>query len=309
MVPTCSTRNASASSERLRCRPTVRKRGQLAGWRTARRSARRAARWRSSAAGLTRPAARVAYHRPGPAEVQRHAGPGRPRAGLAVRRARPATVEHAVPSWRTSRAGRPQAGRASRTARSPRMIAAVLAAFACNAAGRGHADRPPAGPGRAGRSRARTMWCTVGRAPPPGPDHGAGGGEPAAGDDAPSGLARCPRAGRLGPGRRRSRRASRRAGGGPATRMSPPRLTSTPQPAAAAMRTAARSAANALAVAPRSSSTPAGTRAVRRAGSSSTGCQPPRAHRRPGRIGLPPGAGRPGRGSSREVPVVAEADQ
>ena len=44
--------------------------------------------------------------------------------------------------------------------------------------------------------------------------------------------------------------------------MSPPRLTSTPQPAAAAAAAAARSAAHAFAVAPRSSRAPAGTRTV-----------------------------------------------
>ena len=45
--------------------------------------------------------------------------------------------------------------------------------------------------------------------------------------------------------------------------MSPPRLTSTPQPLAAAAAAAARSAAQALAVAPRSSRTPAGMRIER----------------------------------------------
>ena len=60
------------------------------------------------------------------------------------------------------------------------------------------------------------------------------------------------------------------AGGAPATAMSPPRLTSTPPPISSAMRRAARSAANALPVAPRSSSTPFGMRIVRRSRSSST---------------------------------------
>ena len=49
------------------------------------------------------------------------------------------------------------------------------------------------------------------------------------------------------------------AGAGPATATSPPRLTSTPAPVRSAARAAARSAHHALAVAPRSSSTPTGT--------------------------------------------------
>ena len=63
-------------------------------------------------------------------------------------------------------------------------------------------------------------------------------------------------------------------GGWPATLMSPPRLTSTPQPVMAAIATAARSAASALAVAPRSSITPAGTLTTPLAWSSSTVRQP-----------------------------------
>ena len=52
------------------------------------------------------------------------------------------------------------------------------------------------------------------------------------------------------------RPSPRSAGGGPATAMSPPRLTSTPDSVAAAIRLAQRSAAQALAVAPRSSWAP-----------------------------------------------------
>ena len=64
------------------------------------------------------------------------------------------------------------------------------------------------------------------------------------------------------------------AGGWPLTAMSPPRLTSTPQPSAPAMRAAERSAAQALAVAPRSSRTPGGTRSSRACSSNSTWRQP-----------------------------------
>ncbi len=76
------------------------------------------------------------------------------------------------------------------------------------------------------------------------------------------------------------------AGGSPATLMSPPRLTSTPQPNSAATRAADRSAASALAVAPRSSMTPAGTVTWRRAASSRTCRQPPAgaSGRRKGRV-------------------------
>ena len=52
----------------------------------------------------------------------------------------------------------------------------------------------------------------------------------------------------------------------PALATSPPRLTSTPQPARSAARAAMRSAASALAVAPRSSQTPRGARNVRSLG-------------------------------------------
>ena len=58
--------------------------------------------------------------------------------------------------------------------------------------------------------------------------------------------------------------------------MSPPTLTSTPQPLAAAAAAAARSAAHALAVAPRSSLIPAGTRIAKRSRSRVTARQPAR---------------------------------
>ena len=61
---------------------------------------------------------------------------------------------------------------------------------------------------------------------------------------------------------------------GPATAMSPPRLTSTPAPVSAAMARAARSAHSAFAVAPKSNSTPPGMRTVERSRSTSTVCQP-----------------------------------
>ena len=56
--------------------------------------------------------------------------------------------------------------------------------------------------------------------------------------------------------------------------MSPPRLTSTPQPQARRAAAAARSAAHALALAPRSSLTPAGIRSERHARSSTIVCHP-----------------------------------
>ena len=78
------------------------------------------------------------------------------------------------------------------------------------------------------------------------------------------------RPGSTTPGRCRS--AQPPAGGGPATATSPPRLTSAPLPIGSAMRAAARSAASALAVEPRSRRTPRGMRTVRSAGLSCTCC-------------------------------------
>src|SRR5207247_9675586 len=65
-------------------------------------------------------------------------------------------------------------------------------------------------------------------------------------------------------------------GGAPATAISPPRLTSTPPSFEIALSAAvaARSEASALAVAPRSSSTPRGTMTVLVAGLNWTACQP-----------------------------------
>ncbi len=65
------------------------------------------------------------------------------------------------------------------------------------------------------------------------------------------------------------------SGAGPATLMSPPRLTRAPASVAAAIAAAARSAANAFAVAPRSRSTPSGTVTVPPAVSSRIARQAP----------------------------------
>ena len=87
----------------------------------------------------------------------------------------------------------------------------------------------------------------------------------------------------------------------PATATSPPSETSTPQPAAAAASRAARSAAYALAVAPRSSTTPAGTRTVPacRVDLDRPPARHPPDHERSGRLGRHRG----------EVPVVPEPGQ
>ena len=64
-------------------------------------------------------------------------------------------------------------------------------------------------------------------------------------------------------------------GGSPATAMSPPRLTSAPPPPIfARAAAAARSEVIALAVAPRSRSTPCGMRIVRAASSNAIACHP-----------------------------------
>jgi len=66
VVPTCSARNTRTSRERLRCRPTVRNRGQLlvpANRPVVRTPSSTAAVSRSI---VTRPVALVAYHRAGP---------------------------------------------------------------------------------------------------------------------------------------------------------------------------------------------------------------------------------------------------
>ena len=64
------------------------------------------------------------------------------------------------------------------------------------------------------------------------------------------------------------------AGAGPATAMSPPNETSTPQPSWTAISRAARSAAQALAVAPRSSNVPGAMVSVEPTGSRSTDRHP-----------------------------------
>src|SRR5262249_29560279 len=65
VVPTCSATKTTTSSERLRCRPTVRNRGQLplVNRPVVRIPSRTLAVSRSS---VTRPVALVAYHRAGP---------------------------------------------------------------------------------------------------------------------------------------------------------------------------------------------------------------------------------------------------
>jgi hypothetical protein len=67
VVPTCSARNASTSSEMLRCRPWVKNLGQFAlANRPAVRMPSSTLTVSSSSSSVTRPVARVAYHRPGP---------------------------------------------------------------------------------------------------------------------------------------------------------------------------------------------------------------------------------------------------
>ena len=116
----------------------------------------------------------------------------------------------------------------------------------------GDADRAP---GRAhGRSRSRVDDVVHGvPAVAPAP-HGRAGGRKASGADGDV----CP--GAEGSLRWSSVTRTRQppAGAGPDVAMSPPRLTSTPPPLIAAPAAAARSAAQALAVAPRSSRTPSG---------------------------------------------------
>ena len=92
--------------------------------------------------------------------------------------------------------------------------------------------------------------------------------------------------------------------------MSPPRLTSTPQPVAARAAAAAWSDASALAVAPRSSVTPAPSPTVPRAGVGPD--RPPSGHGGEGhRPDRPRQSQAPGRGhrSPAQVTVVAERDQ
>ena len=107
--------------------------------------------------------------------------------------------------------------------------------------------------------------------------------------------------------RRRPLRTSRRGrpqspSKAPAVAMSPPRETSTPHPHVRPTRSATRSAASALAVAPRSSSTPGGSRTVPRLSSIST-------LRHPGTGWGSGSAPSPASGHVGEVAVVAEPAQ
>ena len=123
VVPTCKVRNTSTSSEMLRCSPTLRNRGHRS---LLNRPAviTPSSTLAVSSSSVTSPAARVAYHMPGPCRSMTIMS----RCRFDASAGQPATVT-AVPSWRTSRAGRPSPA-SQATAPSPRRIAAVLAVFA-----------------------------------------------------------------------------------------------------------------------------------------------------------------------------------
>ena len=198
--------------------------------------------------------ARLAYHSTGP---------------VMPRSPRPASRPRSAPCrrWRPAGLGQPCPASHPVPAR-PRMIAVVLATFAASAVGA--ATDTVRHTGGAGRPlRGSRMWCScrpprchrraivvdVARPPYDSVTSADGPGGGSAGCPVTS----CTRTRQPPPG------------GSPATAMSPPRLTSTPQPSRSASSVAARSAAHALAVAPRSSRTPGGTVSSRP--SSRTSCQ------------------------------------
>ena len=192
------------------------------------------------------------------------------------RRAVPASPRSCGPSRRARPAARRSRGpRASRRAASPSTIAAVLAAFACSA------------------SPAATVTVRHG------PSAGHAGARV---DDVVHRTAAAPPASHRGRPRRQATLAEQHelpvgalalgdlhtqpSGRSPATATSPPSSTSTPVPYRCASVAAARSAACAFAVAPRSSSVPAGTvsrPATRGRVARAASREPRRAARRPGR--------------------------
>ncbi len=194
----------------------------------------------------TRPVARVVYHSGlEPVTTRPRRWPA-PEISWASPRSSPRS-----PSGRTSRAGSP-ASLSQPAAASPRTIAAVLAVLASSAASRRPRSRC-ASRTRAGLAGGRVDDVVdLAAARRPGPHGGAGGGQAAVGDG--HGLARRLRPGGVVVGDPDP--PAVRPAPGPATARSPPRLTRTPQPRRPAISSAQRSAAQALAVAPRSSWAP-----------------------------------------------------
>ena len=151
--------------------------------------------------------------------------------------------------------------RATPAPRAPRSSAAVAAMFACaQSAAATLTVRQRCAPAR--RCAGSIMWCIVWPRVAPAAHGRARRREPS------RARSRSSAPGRVGSLRWSSVTliAQPPGGAGPAVAMSPPRLTSTPQPLAGERGArAARSAAHALAVAPRSRRTPRGTRTVERA--------------------------------------------
>ena len=115
------------------------------------------------------------------------------------------------------------------------------------------------------------MWCMLAARSSPAAHTDPGAGETAGLDRDPSGHL----VGREASDPRRERNTQPPSGALPATAMSPPRETRTATPVDSEISRATRSAVSAFADAPRSSSTPAGRRAVREPGSSSISAQRP----------------------------------
>ena len=278
-VPTCSARKTTASSEMLRCSDIVAKRGSV-GSEVLRDVRTPSTTTPVSSSSEVTPLPRIRYQtarrssggllaasrrcrRP-----RRRGGRGGPRARVRASQAGACLAEH---DRGGARGVRVDAGRGGDARRPPDLGRRAARARIDDVVALDAVGAPAA---HASCSRSRARRCAARSSGPR----------------------------RRGRGGRRSRaRAIRRAGGVPATAMSPPRLTSTPLPSSSAMRRAARSAANALPVAPRSSSTPRGMRIVRRSRSSRTCRQlvgaPAQAH------DLPPSVVGPDQG---EVAVVAE---
>ena len=234
-VRMCAASSTTTSSETLRCRPSTTKRGVRAPGRQRSVPVMPRSTVVESRTSVIAPVPRLRYHRglgPAAARIMRVAGQA-PTVTTA-----PVRVDE--PRGQAERLEPARRGRSAHDRRGARRVGV-------HARGRGDGDGAPHRRRRLAGARVDDVMDV------------APGAAPAAHrrcSTSPGRRRARPRAGRRRRGRRGGRRsrarASRPAGPGPAVATSPPRLTSVGDPVAAAMAVAARSAASALAVAPRS---------------------------------------------------------